>query len=191
MPKEVNTPRRRGSRLTELEHHKYTADAYKKAYAAADAEEQAAGDEHADAADDDGYRGGYVAASTRLTDGTYSESALGKHHKSAAAAEEEEEEKPKGYQSSYTINPYGVKDPEETDVDEKEEDVPVEKPHGYVASSTRLTDGSMTRPTMSPRWAARASSRRRRRATPSTGPTSCRSPRTTTTSPPTTRSWSW
>ena len=121
------------------------ADAYRKAYAAADAEEQAAGDEHADAADDDGYRGGYVAASTRLTDGTYSKSALGKHHKSAAAAaeeEEEEEEKPKGYQSSYTINPYGVKDPEETDVDEKEEDVPVEKPHGYVASSTRLTGGS-------------------------------------------------
>ena len=68
------------------------ADAYKKAYAAADAEEQAAGDEHADAADDDGYRGGYVAASTRLTDGTYSKSALGKHHKSAAAAAEEEEE---------------------------------------------------------------------------------------------------
>ena len=120
------------------------ADAYKKAYAAADAEEQAAGDEHADAADDDGYRGGYVAASTRLTDGTYSESALGKHHKSAAAAEEDEDEKPKGYQSSYTINPYGVKDPEETtELDEKEEDVPVEKPHGYVASSTRLTDGSM------------------------------------------------
>ena len=124
------------------------ADAYEKAYAAADAEEQAAGDEHADAADDDGYRGGYVAASTRLTDGTYSKSALGKKKKeesaaAAAAAEEEEDEKPHGYQSSYTINPYGVKDAEETDVEAKEEDVPVEKPHGYVASSTRLTDGSM------------------------------------------------
>ena len=166
------------------------ADAYEKAYAAADAEEQAAGDEHADAADDDGYRGGYVAASTRLTDGTYSKSALGKKKKeesAAAAAEEEEDEKPHGYQSSYTINPYGVKDAEETDVEAKEEDVPVEKPHGYGRPPPASpTDRCTT--TKSPRWAARA--RRRRATTLSTGPTSCRSPRTTTTSPPTTRSWS-
>ena len=132
------------------------ADAYKKAYAAADAEEQAAGDEHADAADDDGYRGGYVAASTRLTDGTYSSP------RSASTTSPPPPPRRRRMRNPRATSPPTPSTPTESrtrgdDADEKEEDVPVEKPHGYVASSTRLTDGSM-HDDASPRWAARASS---------------------------------
>ena len=141
------------------------ADAYKKAYAAADAEEEAVGDEHTAAADDDGYRGrSYTAASSRLVDGTEAAASLGDgldhveeaekvlaeadadaeaEKEAKAAAKKSKKQSKKGYRSSYTINPYGVKDAEATpEADEETEDVPVEKPHGYVASSTKLTDGS-------------------------------------------------
>ena len=100
-PEEIETEEAR------VEARASEAGAYKKAYAAAAIEEEAVGDEHTDVAEEDtGYRGGYVAASTKLTDGTYS-AALGKHHKYTAAP---------------TVNPYGVKDAEEAAADDADAD---------------------------------------------------------------------